>query len=71
MAHPYYKSAKEITMYHYEIVNQLDASDVILDSSRREDFDGYFSFEKAYLHGLAAKIENRLSDNYIVYVKGL
>ena len=58
-------------MYHYEIVNQLDASDVILDSSRREDFDGYASFERAYSHGLAAKIENRLSDDYIVYIKSL
>lgn len=58
-------------MYHYLVVNKLDASDIILDSSRREDFDGYCSFEKAYSHGLAAKIENRLSDNYIVHVKSL
>lgn len=56
-------------MYHYFVVNRLDETDIPLDSSRREGFNGYDTKEKAYMQGLAAKIENRLADYYIVFIK--
>lgn len=48
-------------MFHYQIINSLDNS-VILDSSLRKNFDGYSTAEEAYMVGLEAKNENRLSD---------
>lgn len=57
-------------MFHYIIINQLNQH-IALDSSLRKEFDGYVSAEKAYMHGLSAKIENRLSDFYVIYIKSL
>jgi len=63
-------SFKSIYMFHYIIINQLNQH-IALDSSLRKEFDGYASAEKAYMHGLSAKIENRLSDFYVIYIKSL
>ena len=52
-------------MFHYILINQLDND---LFSSRMVNFYGYESAEKAYMHGLAAKIKNNLSDFYKITV---
>lgn len=48
-------------MYHYQVINSINGS-VVLDSSLREDFEGWSTKEKAYMAGLQAKIDNNLSD---------
>lgn len=54
-------------MWHYKIFNSLNKDEEIaLDSSRREGFKGYESSDQAYIMGLASKIENRLSDLYVI-----
>ena len=55
-------------MFHYIVINKLDESIIALDSTKIDGFQGYDTPEKAYMSGLAAKIKNRLSDFYIVYV---
>jgi len=51
-------------MWHYRIINQN--GNIILDSSRREDFYGYSTEGKAYLVAIAAKSDNRLSDLHTI-----
>lgn len=57
-------------MFHYIVINSL-TQEIVLDSSLREDFAGYSTSDKAYMHGLSAKIENRLSDLHVIHVKSL
>ena len=52
-------------MYHYQVYNSI-TGEVILDSSKREEFDGYLTEEKAYMVGLGSKNENRLSDLHLI-----
>lgn len=52
-------------MWHYKVIDKID-SQVILDSSQREQFDGYGSEGIAYMQGLSSKLENKLPDYCIV-----
>lgn len=55
-------------MFHYILINQLNPNPKSFFSSRNVNFWGYESAEKAYMHGLAAKINNNLSDFYVIFV---
>jgi len=61
-----YIKSKTKLGYNYQVVNSLDPLDIPLDSSRRESFTGFPTKEEAYMKGLSAKIENRLSDIYVI-----
>lgn len=50
----------EILGWHYVVVMLKDFSNVILDSSNREDFDGYVNAERAMQVARGQVRENRL-----------
>jgi hypothetical protein len=52
-------------MYHYQVIDSI-TNVVVLDSSLRQDFDGYITADKAYKVALDAKMENRLSNLHVV-----
>lgn len=54
-------------MYHYTVTNGL-TGEVMLNSKNRKDFNGYSKSGKAYMAGLAAKLDNKLSDFCIIDV---
>jgi hypothetical protein len=47
--------------YHYKITHSI-TNETVIDSSLRNDFDGYLSENRAYMVALGSKVENRLSD---------
>ena len=53
--------------YHYRITHSI-TNETVIDSSLRNDFDGYLSESTAYMVGLGCKVENRLSDLHKIII---
>lgn len=54
-------------MYHYIVIDSI-SQEIILDSRRRNDFEGYSTYDRANNAGLASKQDNRLDCTYEVQV---
>ena len=57
-------------MYHYKVTN-TNTNNVLLDSSRREDFNGYASAETTQRVANGSVADNQLNmDHYVIEVYG-